>query len=117
MWRRMKPLTPAFFVNYWSLIEPMIDQASSTYAEWGRNKGMRHRMTGREHGIVRWINAYGSIFERTMKDGKINGFSREIYHNSVTLAIYEDGKCLGTIHFDHDFKETERSGEQIQLLA
>lgn len=57
----------------------MIDAKSTEYAEWGRTKGMRHRISGREHGIVRWINAYGSIFERTMKDGKPCGLSREIY--------------------------------------
>ena len=67
------------FDKFWRLSNlnastPMFDFANSEYDEWGSISGvftgMRHKMTGREHGIVRTQRPSGGILDGTYNDGR-----------------------------------------------
>ena len=65
MWKKLKPLTVAFFRKYWLKIEltvPMTVTDKTEYQEWKEGKrhsqhfsGMRHIQTGEFHSIFRVI--------------------------------------------------------------
>ena len=78
MWKWVKPLTYEQMLEYWRKVEDsdlMTDTVAAEYAKWQNEltchcEGMRHRISGREHGIVRWHSAVGTIAEATYKDGR-----------------------------------------------
>ena len=85
---------------------------AAEFTEWRssgwHNVGMRHRVSGKRHGIVRRITNNENIGEGTFKDGKCHGLNREISSEKVTVELRKDGKWLAHFSFTFGFDEIER---------
>ena len=87
------------FDVYWKKVEtsaPMIDVANSNYGYWEdedgwKYYGMRHRVTGERHGIVRWVMPGGFISEASYLNGQETGLKRFIGIGSggLNVMVYE----------------------------
>lgn len=110
IWHTLKPLTVDDFENFWARYkqnDPIIDLDNSTFDEWeefGKKRlGMRHKTSGKRHGIVRVVENNGSIYEATYRQGKMYGFYRWITDGQIRLQISESGQGKALLHFNTEF--------------
>jgi hypothetical protein len=93
---------------------------TAEYQEWGagrwRNYGMRHKVTGAEHGIVRKVYYNGRVIEATYLDGRKHGLCRECFNVKVNVHLHRFGAYLTGFAFSFNFTETGRDGPQPELL-
>ena len=65
----------------------MLDLNNCVYEEWqeqGKLRfGMRHKLTGKRHDLVRTVELNGSIYEASYKDGRMHGLYRWICDNGM----------------------------------
>ena len=125
IWCKLKPLSIELFERYWRKVEPnlpLFDVVNAEYQEW-RSKatniryfGMRHKVTGKEHGIVRIVVEDGWIKEESFLNGKIHGLSVSQYENDVEVILDTQGKLKAKFEFDHLFNLTKRVSCDDKLL-
>ena len=77
---------------------------------------MRHKVTGKEHGIVRIVVEDGWIKEESFLNGKIHGLSVSQYENDVEVILDAKGKLKAKFEFDHLFNLTNRVSGDDKLL-
>ena len=77
---------------------------------------MRHKTTGKQHGIIRGVSANGFINDQTRKDGLAHGLSVWIWANYVSVSLNKSGQTVAYFHFDFEFNETERHDPRKLLL-
>lgn len=92
------------------------------YAVWdddfgSRNYGCRHRLTGKEHGIVRSFKIGDSIVEASFKNGVRHGLCRQVCADEVAIQLYVQDEEVAYFRFGRWFKETIRYGEMKDKLA
>ena len=94
----------ALLIDGYQRLEPdsMIVDGESEYDEWdgmyrgvfkgnGKFFGMRHRVTGKPHGLVRFVRETGRIHECTCKLGELHGLSIYYSNDEVNVAMYKNG--------------------------
>jgi hypothetical protein len=70
------------FTRFWRRVDPsnpLFTKTNLEYQKWRANGitnyGMKDKVTGLPHGIVRQVKPGGWIHESTFKDGKLHGLS------------------------------------------
>ena len=118
----------AQMIDSYQRLEPdsMIVDGETEYAEWdgehngdkGKFFGMRHRETGKPHGLIRFVRENGWIYECTYKLGERHGL--QIYYYSsdkVNVWLYKNDSLQARFSFDRNFKETGRDGSALDYLS
>ena len=102
MWKWIEPISCDLFEGYWNIVDEgkLLNTDEAIYAKWCNEKynleceGMKHKESGREHGIVRWVSPTGIICEACYKDGKQHGLCRWIKKSSVYVSLCKDDEVL-----------------------
>ena len=77
---------------------------------------MRHKLTGKRHGVVRTVEPNGSIYEASYKDGRMHGLYRWICDNEIRMQVSHDGQGKAVMHFSPRFQELVRN-DPFDLFA
>jgi hypothetical protein len=116
LWSQLQPLNVEWLHEYWAMVDqdsPMMDLENCHYDEWeeqGKIRlGMRHRITGKRHGIVRTIDPNGTVVEATYKNGRMHGVYRWICDEEIRMQVSQDGQGKAVLHINHEFKELVRN--------
>ena len=108
-WRTFQPRTPLF------------DFKHAEYDEWcsstGLYRGMRHKSSGRPHGIVKVRRASGGVLEGAYNDGTRFGLFRWTFENIVSVELYDYDRCVASVQFDASRIETGRKDPEILLRS
>ena len=124
LWRRLNMLTPEIFLSYWKavgIMSPLFDTTASTYQGWTDQngaacEGMRTRVSGEKHGIVRLLKPSGDIIEASFAYGRLNGLNRAIFTDEIHIVLFKDHQEIAFLHLDASFKPLQRGGPQVHLL-
>ena len=97
LWQLIHVNNVAQLINSYQRLEPdsMIVDGESKYDEWvgehGKFFGMRHRETGKPHGLVRFVNEIGTITECTYKLGESHGLQIHYFlSDKVWVSLYKN---------------------------
>ena len=108
------PMTQlALFQKYWNLVESnysMLDYANSRYEIWQEDfcgqryqcHGMKHKVSGLRHGIVRWVMPGQWISEATYRNGERHGLMRDIYPKRVSISLFKYDGLRASLKFNCD---------------
>ena len=120
MWNWIEPISCDLFEGYWNIVDEgkLLNTDEAMYAKWCNEKynleceGMKHKESGREHGIVRWVSPTGIICEASYKDGKQHGLCRWIKKSSVYVSLCKDDEVLAKFAFNLEFTELFRDDDK-----
>jgi hypothetical protein len=122
-WERQRQMSIELFQTFWRRVEdqaPMFDAANAIYDAWEEDgvemHGMRHLITGEEHGIVRYVWPGGRIIEGTYKNGQSHGLFRAVLQDEVYINLFKDGCLIAYFTYDRQFQERSRFCNEPGLL-
>ena len=122
MWQKMKPLAIEQFDEFIKEGDgKAFDPSVADYTVWNDIdgsycEGMRHRHTGRKHGLVRKVNIDGSFSEATWNDGQKIGVRRKIYEDRVHILNRNGLTKITKLVFDRDMNLIIMTGKQDSRL-
>lgn len=122
-WNRITPLKVSLLTKWWNKANPeeTLDLEKVELKQWKDHfgdecNGMKHKDTGKMHGVVRVVKKDDWIEERCYNQGVLSGLFRAIYKDEVIVRFYREDLEMAYFDFDRNLKEKSRYGKEKNIL-
>ena len=124
-WNELEPLSCELFQQFYAKASPdspHMDVSNVEYKTWRdahgyTYTGMKHKDTGKAHGIVRVVKQNDLFQEACYNHGVRHGLNRILSKDFIKLYLNREGLELGFVHFDRSLNEVNRSGTSDQVAV